>query len=638
MSVETMTMVTISGPEKMVDTAVKRLVVNREFHPESAIKILAGARELMPFDAVNPYADAHARALELAKALGATPEFREFSDQDFQLADVSAYLNGLLSEIYTLRDEQEEKASIVANNNVIIEQLSHFSTFNVELRDLFAMRYLKVHFGRLPAVTYRNCLKIIDERPDAFFVTSGRDERWIYGAYFSLPETYGKIDAIFSSMGFERIRIEVKDSIENTANELMERLVAEKTAAEVRLKELDELLAKICNREVEDLLVRYSWLRYQSESFDLLGYVGRRHGKFYLIGWVPERKAEDYAAECESYKGFACFLTRPHEMKETTPPVKLKKNLISDIYQPYLEMYGLPAYGELDPRVFLAITYTVLFGIMFGDIGQGLSLVLLGGLLWRFKKMWLGRIVALCGVSATAMGFVYGSVFGNEHLLPWGFKVLEGGNTIKILLVAVVIGAVLIMICMVMNIINGIRMRDIGKIFFEPNGLAGFIFYMGIAVGVLFLFVLEKNIFTLPYILLVLVLPILMIFAAHPLTKLIKGEKDWMPNSIGMFFVEGFFEIFETILSYVSNTVSFLRVGAFAISHAGMMMVVYLLTGDGSNILGLIFGNILITGLETMLVCIQVLRLEYYEMFGRFYTGGGIKFSPKTINYSAAER
>lgn len=637
MSVEAMTMVTISGPEKMVDTAVKRLVVNREFHPESAIKILGGARELVPFDTVNPFADAHAKALEIAKALGIAPEYRAFSEQEVQLGDVSAYLNGLLSEIYALHDERDEKASIVSNNGLIIEQLSHFRSFNVELRDLFTMRYLKFHFGRLPAVTYRDCLKIIDERPDAFFVTSGRDQHWIYGAYFSLPENHGKIDAILASMGFERIHIEVKDSIENTANELLERLVAEKTAAEARMEELDARLAEIRQKEAETLLVRFSWLRYESESFDVLGYMGRRHGKFYLIGWVPERIAEAYADECENYKGFACFLTRPHEMKETTPPVKLKKGLLSDIYQPYLEMYGLPAYGELDPRIFLAITYTILFGIMFGDIGQGLSLVLIGGLLWHFKKVWLGRIVALCGVSATAMGFVYGSVFGNEHLLPWGFKVLEGDNTIKILLVAVVIGAVLIMICMVMNIINGIRMRDIGKIFFEPNGLAGFVFYMGIAVGVLFLFVLEKNIFTLPYILLVLVLPILLICVAHPLTKLIKGEKDWMPKSIGMFFVEGFFEIFETLLSYVSNTVSFLRVGAFAISHAGMMMVVYLLTGDGTNIPGLIFGNIFITGLETMLVCIQVLRLEYYEMFGRFYTGGGIKFSPKTINYSAAE-
>ena len=94
--------------------------------------------------------------------------------------------------------------------------------------------------------------------------------------------------------------------------------------------------------------------------------------------------------------------------------------------------------------------------------------------------------------------------------------------------------------------------------------------------------------------------------------------------------------MFETLLSYISNTISFLRIGAYAISHAGMMLVVYLLSGD-TNIVGLVFGNILVAGLESVLVCIQVMRLHYYEMFGRFYESGGVKFSPKTINYKAAD-
>ncbi|MEF9971428.1 MAG: hypothetical protein RR731_03850 [Oscillospiraceae bacterium] len=288
----------------------------------------------------------------------------------------------------------------------------------------------------------------------------------------------------------------------------------------------------------------------------------------------------------------------------------------------------------------MAITYTLLFGIMFGDVGQGVCLLVIGFLLWKLKGMWLGRIVALCGVSASAFGFVYGSVFGNEHLLP-GFKVLEDGNTMKILIVAVGVGVGLILICMILNIITGIRQRDIKKIFFSPNGLAGFVLYLGIAFGVVMQVLKGVSVFSSFYILGVVILPLFLIFAAGPLTKLLTGQKDWLPKSFGMFIVEGFFELFETLLSYVSNTVSFLRVGAFAISHAGMMMVVYLLTASadgGNNLAGLIFGNLLVTGLETVLVCIQVMRLEFYEMFGRFYESGGVKFAPKTINYAAAEK
>jgi len=636
MSVEAMTMVTISGPEKMVDTAIKSLVINREFHPESAIKILSGAKELVPFDAPNPYADSLAKSRDIAKTLGLELDYRDFSQEEPSLKELEKFFDEFSSEVSKIRDEKEEKILLIKNNQVVNEQLSHFSSFNVELRDLFTMKYLKFRFGRLPQETYRDCLKIIDERPDVYFVSSGRDERWVYGAYFALPAAYGQIEAIFLSLGFERIRIDVSGNVEEPANEVMKRLDKEKDDAEERIKQLDKQLDSLKDTQREKLLLYYSWLRYQSDSFDVLSFAGRRHGRFYIIGWIPKELSEAFVKECEAFDGFSCFLTAPKEMKENPPPVKFKKGILSDIYQPFLEMYGLPASGELDPRLFMAITYTIIFGIMFGDVGQGLSIALIGFLLWKKKGVWLGRIVALCGVSAVCFGFVYGSVFGSEKLLPWGFKVLEDGNTMKILLVAVGIGVALIIICMVMNIITGIRQRDVKKIFFSPNGVAGFVFYMGLAVAVIFMAVLKKNIFTLPFIIGVVVVPLLLIFAATPLSKLLTGQKDWKPESVGMFFVEGVFEMFETLLSYVSNTISFLRIGAYAISHAGMMLVVYLLSNN-TNIAGIIFGNILVTGLETVLVCIQVMRLEYYEMFGRFYNGGGVKFSPKTINYKVAQ-
>ena len=101
-----------------------------------------------------------------------------------------------------------------------------------------------------------------------------------------------------------------------------------------------------------------------------------------------------------------------------------------------------------------------------------------------------------------------------------------------------------------------------------------------------------------------------------------------------MFFIDGFFGLFESCLSWFSNTVSFLRVGAYAICHAGMMMVVYLLAGKA--IWGLVLGNALVMVVEAVLVCIQVLRLEYYEMFGRFYSGQGTPFVTRTVDYAAA--
>ena len=99
-----------------------------------------------------------------------------------------------------------------------------------------------------------------------------------------------------------------------------------------------------------------------------------------------------------------------------------------------------------------------------------------------------------------------------------------------------------------------------------------------------------------------------------------------------MFFVEAFVELFDVVLTYATNTISFLRVGAFALSHAGMMSVVLMLAGAEStgstNWIIIVFGNLIVAGMEGLIVGIQVLRLEYYEMFGRFYRGTGKEFKP----------
>lgn len=638
MSVEQIIMATITGPEKMVDTALEKLVINRQFHPESAIKAMSGTKKLFPLEMANPYSEPLSKAISLTAELGIKPDYRDFSALNMDLSQSLEFLDKLRATLSENAAETQEMTKTQQMGIMVSEQLSHFESFDVELSSLFQMRYLKFRFGRIPEESHKEILRRLKSRSDVYYFDSGSSEHWVYGGYFALPADYGRVDSIFASLGFERIHIDLEDNTESTVNQEEQHLRTEAEAAGRRLKELAQEKKALTQESGDRLLAVYSWLKFKSESYALRSYAGVHHGKFFIVGWIPQTIANNFSKECESYDGFGCILTSPKDNPGARPPVKLKKGFLSGIYQPFVEMYGLPAYGELDPRLFMAITYTLLFGIMFGDVGQGILLIISGMLLWKLKKMWLGRIVALCGVSATAFGAVYGSLFGNEHILP-GFKVLEDGNTMKILMVAVAVGVVFILICMILNIITGIRQKDIKKIFFDPNGVAGFVLYLGVAAGAVLQLVKGIYVFTPLYIVFAIVLPLLLIFAAGPLSKLLTGQKDWKPESFGMFLVEGFFELFETLLSYVSNTVSFLRVGAFAISHAGMMMVVYLLSAGadgGYSIGGLIFGNLLVTGLETVLVCIQVMRLEFYEMFGRFYKSGGISFAPATIDYKTA--
>ena len=111
--------------------------------------------------------------------------------------------------------------------------------------------------------------------------------------------------------------------------------------------------------------------------------------------------------------------------------------------------------------------------------------------------------------------------------------------------------------------------------------------------------------------------------------------KKALSGSVGDYIIENFFELFEVILSYITNTLSFLRVGAFVLVHAVMMMVFFSLadmTGGGVfYVVIVVFGNAFVTLLEGLLVNIQVLRLEFYEMFSRFYIGEGVPFEPVRI-------
>ena len=138
----------------------------------------------------------------------------------------------------------------------------------------------------------------------------------------------------------------------------------------------------------------------------------------------------------------------------------------------------------------------------------------------------------------------------------------------------------------------------------------------------------------LPFAVLVVMfaVPLLLIFLKEPLTNLVEKKKKILPEQKGMFFVQSFFELFEVLLSYLSNTLSFLRIGAFAVSHAAMMEVVLMLAGateGGSpNWIVVVLGNIFVCAMEGLIVGIQVLRLEYYEIFSRFYAGNGREFKP----------
>lgn len=454
-------------------------------------------------------------------------------------------------------------------------------------------------------------------------------------------EAAAEVDRIFSSLYFERLRI---PSAVGTPDEIVENLKKELERVALDTAEAQKKLADYWQSEASRCQQVYSQLKELDYYFSVRRYAARYNDKFILAGWLPHREEKALRAALDKVDGIEYSFEQPSSDTHHVPPVKLRNCRLFRPFEFFVDMYGLPRYNEIDPTAFVAITYTILFGIMFGDLGQGVCVAVIGWLMWKYKKMAVGRILIPCGISSAVFGLVFGSVFGFEHVLDPLYHALFGleekpievmnpSMTVNIILGAVLIGLFLIMVAMVLNIVSSLRRRDYESGLFGPNGIAGLVFYASLVAGLGGQFI-GLHLISVPYVLALIVLPLLLIFLREPLGRLAAGDPDWKPEKWGEFILQNFFELFEIMLSYLSNTMSFLRVGAFVLVHAGMMMAVFAI-GNMFHAFGftvaVIIGNALVMVMEALLVAIQVMRLEFYEMFSRYYNGDGRSFRPLSL-------
>ena len=421
-------------------------------------------------------------------------------------------------------------------------------------------------------------------------------------------------------------------------------LQAEIKKTDDALSECSRKLAKCLSDSAEDLVAAKEQLEQLSGNFDVRRLAACTKSKketFYILcGWMSEKDAASFQKDIENDTNLFCFIEDDANNVLRQPPTKLKNPKIFRPFEMYVKMYGLPNYNEIDPTIIVGLTYAFIFGIMFADVGQGLCLLIGGALLYHYKKMDLAAIMSTCAVFSVIFGFLFGSFFGFENVIPalWlhpkeamtTLPFIGSMNTVFV--AAVAFGMFMILTGMVLHMINAARNHKLGELLFSQNSLAGFIFYGALAVTLVLLFSGHKA----PAVGVMVVMfgiPLLAIFLKEPLERMVEKKGNAFPETgKGMFFVQAFFELFDVLLSYFSNTISFVRVGAYAVSHAAMMEVVLMLGGatggGGISWPVIVLGNIFVACLEALLVAIQVLRLEYYEMFSRFYEGDGKPFVP----------
>ncbi len=641
MSVKQVKAISIIGMMSELEKVVKFCGDSQMFHPDDAMSFYSDTQSFVPLHHKNPYSARIQELKNAAELAGLKLEYKNPRELSASEEAVMKYVSFFVSKTDTLVTRKLKVQQEMDTCRRNIEKVSHFVGSNINFTEIMQCEFITPNFGRMPVESYEK-LSQYSENPYVLFFPYTSDSTHYWGAYFTPPEQKEDVDRIFSSLYFEKLDIPPIAGTPEQYKASLEKEMAElQTSFDTAQKNLEAFLSE----EKDKCLLYYSKLEEMDSYNEIKRYVYKYNKSFILVGWIPADKEAYFTKHLDSIKSVEYSLTDGKDELKNSPPVIMKNPPFVKLYEYYVKMYGLPNYNEIDPTLFVAITYTLFFGIMFGDVGQGLVVAIVGALMWKFKKMEIGRILIPCGISGMIFGFLYGSVFGFEHALDgihsalFGtngklIEVMEADSINMIIYGSVAIGFVTIAISMLVNIVSSLKRRDYESAFFGANGVSGFVFYVSLVVGLVCQMFLGIEVMNPLYIICLIAVPILLIFFREPLGELAKRPKKKKPIKWGEYCMQSFFEVFEICLSYVTNTMSFLRVGAYILVHAGMMLVVFTLAEMVGGAVGytivLIVGNGIVMALEALLVAIQVLRLDYYEIFSRFYIGEGRAFKPVT--------
>ena len=634
-----MKFLSISGPRTDIDRVCDVYLSKYEMQLENALTELKTTDNLMPFVEVNPYKEPLAKAEQFAALIPDGNVHVDASMTEDEMITLIRNINHNYLELVEKKELLKKKADGIKDNLNVLEP---FRPLELDLYKVMRYKYMKVRFGRIEVDYYKRLERYLFSDLNAIFLEGVRNENYVYGCYFVSNAEASKVDSVFNSLHFERISLS-RDYV-GTPELACQDIQKEINDAAEQMKEIDTKIEELMTKHASQLLGARRRREELSNNFEVRKMAARtdvgdnKEDYYILCGWMGEKDVEAFVKEAEHDDKVFIVVEEDKEKFFGDPPTKLKNPRFFKPFEMFIRMYGLPAHDEMDPTMFVALTYTFIFGAMFGDMGQGLCLFVIGGLLYLIKKIDLAGIISIAGLFSTFFGYMFGSIFGFENIIEahW-LRPVEAmtnlpfiGQLNTVFVVAIAFGMALNLLVMIFNVVNAIKSHDLENGLFSNNGVAGLVFY-GFLVLTIVLYMTGHKVPGNIMMVIFLGVPILMFVFKEPLANLVQKRHKKMEEGKVMFFVQAFFELFETMLSYFSNTISYVRIGAFAVSHAAMMEVVLMLSGasEGStNWIIFVLGNILVCGLEGLVVGIQVLRLEYYEMFSRFYKGNGREFKP----------
>ena len=578
----------------------------------------------LPEFPATPYFDVyHSLYTKFSKITGFVTEvFREPTDFTQlvtleQLQEMDAQLKSLWALVSNVEEQLRQNHEKMLSTRQLIKSLHKFDSLDLDLSRLKrSSRFLKIMVGTVPSVNFsrlEKALSLAEFMIRTFYTGEGVQHVVMIGS--SQQQT--DVHELLKSADFRELVI--PEEFSGNPSRLRLDLNNQLSDLEIEIKALNkkssELLSSIMPtlQKSKDLLILAK--PYASLATVLKG----QGGLVFMQGWIPADSEKIIKKQLENELQF------PFHMKLNNPEIKelesvpslLRHSWIFKPFQSLVSNFGIPNYAEVDPTVLFSFSYILMFGMMFGDVGHG-AVIALGSLIFwkRFPSVTI--IAVLAGLSSIGFGFVYGSLFGYEHILtPLWMSPMH--DPVLVLLLALVWGAFFLVISNLLAIRNYLVVGLTQQAFYSGKGIAGLLFYLAALFSGYQL--MKHGQFG--------VLEMLSLFL--PMAVIMRYQ--WKQTSAGFFekALVVLIETLEQIISSVSGTLSFLRVAAFSLNHIALAAAVFSIAammGTTGHWITIVLGNIFIIVLEGARVAIQCLRLEYYEGFSRFFSGKGKAFEP----------
>jgi len=628
MAIEKMKLLSITGPEKDLDRFIARNLLDTDIQIEDSKKVYNKAWKFEYYENDYNIKENMKKCQKLIQNLNILYR-EEYSNLFIEspVSQIGAKIEQVQNAVDTIKQKKEacqkDKIDILTK----IKASENLENFDIEINKLYNLRYLKFRYGNIANEDFEKIEEQLCKiNAIVFEIAKQEDVTWM--VYITTEEFVQNVDVFFNMQNFERVWLD--ENLSGKPKEYIDKLYKDLSNKNIEIMNLEKDLKDLTESCKHILLSSYRQLQTYDKINKIKKYIMHdSKNEFYLVVWVPEVEFPKLVDKLNTYKDIDYKIEQKPQIKG---PTKLKNSKLVKPFEIIVKMYGVPNNNEIDPSLFVAITAFIMFGFMFGDVGHGL-VFLICGMFLRKKNKDYGNILAFGGISSIIFGFLYGSFFGKEDILqPIIISPMDNINTM--LIYGIVVGSIFILIAMILNIVNGIKNKNFKRIFFDTNGIAGFLLYGFVLFLVAWYFYKHEILISKNVIIGIVCVLLILILFNDKLTKLIFRKKE----ETEVQFVEKIFELLEMMLSFASNTISFLRLAAFAINHVGLCIAIYLLAdmvNGAGNILISILGNAIVIVLEGLIVGIQILRLEYYELFSRFYEGNGVEY--KSIKTQTSE-